>query len=88
MPKLTARIITGDTPTADVDYPPQGRGKDARETRVTGEIREIVIAKDGKSQFGIHILDNGEIILTDYGPMCFETAVPQNLRLVPTRPWS
>ena len=64
-----------------------GWGDDGNEAKITGQVKEIRVDRNGKSQFGIRILDNGEIIITDYGHMCFETSVPQNVRFKPARPW-
>lgn len=64
-----------------------GWGDEGSETTIKGPVKEIRVDRNGKSQFGIRILDNGEIIITDYGHMCFEASVPQNVRFKPARPW-
>lgn len=84
--KLTLEVICLDKAEVDEEYV-SGWGDDASQTNITGQVRKIIITKDGESQFGIRINDDGSIIITDYGHMCFETSVPQNLELTPAHPW-
>ena len=76
-----------ETPTVGLPHFVTGWGEEGSETTVEGQVKEIRVDRNGEAQFGIQILDDGQIILTDYGHMCFKTAVPRNLRFVPTRPW-
>ena len=84
---LTVEIICLDKAEATDREPLTGWGEDASQINVTGKIRELMIKKDGDYQFAIRINDDGSIIITDHGHMCFETDVPQNLRLKPYHTW-
>ena len=83
---LKIEIICADKAEVDEEYL-DGWGDDATQTNVSGKIMKLIITKDGKSQFGIRILDDGSIIITDYGHMCFETSMPRNLEFTPHHPW-
>ena len=65
----------------------KGYGDKAESVTVTGGVMDVKILRDGKAQFGLHIAGDGQVVLTDYGGMSFQTFVPQNLVLTPLRPW-
>ena len=78
---------TDGRPAIAESSPRQEFGDDGTDTVVTGEIRRLVITRDGKSQFGISIGDDGRIILSDYGNMGFQTLIPGSVQYIPMNPW-
>lgn len=63
-----------------------GWGDQGQDLCVHGAIAEIRVSRNGQSEFSLRILPSGDLILTNYQG-AYDTAVPQNLRLVPSRTW-
>jgi len=74
--RVHVKATTTDTPTTEEQYA-SGWGNNARETTVTGDVRQITIEVDEDNRFGITV-DDGRIILTTYG-RALSMLVPQNL---------
>lgn len=83
-----AHIITSESCEGKVTKA-WGYGENAHEMKIStkGTIMNFRITLNGESQFGIHINEHGRLIITDYGSMCFEAAVPNNFTLEPRRKW-
>ena len=62
-----------------------GWGEGVSRAKVAGRPLEIRIDRNGKAQFGIRVTEDGGLIITDYGSLCWETFVPQNIRFMPGR---
>lgn len=86
-PALTVVVTCLDQPDIGTPREASGWGDDATETAVRGAVQEITISREGESQIGIRIMDTGEIVITDFGHLCYEMDVPRNVRFVPARPW-
>lgn len=83
---LALRVITQGVPVVKTDKA-RNWGDSARETRIQGTVLEVAVERDNELQFGLRIMENGRLILTDYAHMGYQTSVPQNLTLEPTHPW-
>ncbi len=84
--KLTVKVIATDKMTAGEMVRADGWGEQATTTELSGEIAQLIILKDGESQFGIRILEDGSIIITSYRTY-YTHYVNQNLHLNNERPW-
>jgi len=78
MRKLEVQVACFDKPDIVIN-PTNGLGEYATETTVVGEVRQIIIEKDGKPQFGFCIQEDGTLVFTDYANMGFRTTVSNNL---------
>lgn len=85
--QMSIEVIVKENPKLVQTKKASGWGDNAHTVNVTGEIRKITISRDGESQIGIRIEDDGTITITDYSNRGYETSVPQNLTLTPRRPW-
>ena len=65
----------------------RGWGKEATLTLVEGFPMSITIVRDGDPQITFRILEDGEIIITDHGHLCYTRRASMNERLYPERPW-
>ena len=65
-----------------------GWGDHGSKTLIVGDVQEIRVDRNGQLQFGFRIMADGRIIITQYGNLCLQVAVPQNVSLVPARPWT
>jgi hypothetical protein len=86
-PELKIELTATEPIKAGEPVDASGWGDDAQSIEVTGKVAEINIVKDGKSQFGIYISDDGAIIITDYGNMMFQLELSKSLRFTPYKPW-
>lgn len=84
--RLTVEVITTDTPTTEIKSI-SGWGDNAHNTNVTGEVQYFSVLKDGKRQFGFHILENGTLHFTDYANMCYQLTISNGTVLEPMAPW-
>jgi hypothetical protein len=86
-PELKIELTATEPVKAGEPEHASGWGDDAQSIEVTGKVAEIKVTKDGKSQFGLRIQDDGSLVLTDYGNMLFQLDAGSNLWLTPYRPW-
>jgi hypothetical protein len=87
MKPLSIVVSCADHPLVGLPEHTTGWGEDGSETTLTGEVKQILVDRDGESQFSIRILGDGQIIITDYTMGGFQTDIPRNLRLKPGRQW-
>ena len=63
-----------------------GWGEDGCELCVVGPVADIRVSQAGESKFSLRIFEDGTLVLTSYYGV-YNTGVPQNLTLRPSRPW-
>ena len=76
-----------EPPVVDAPAPAPGWGDDGTHTSIHGAVREIRVARGGAVQFGLRILEDGSVIMTDYANMAFRLDAPRSLLLEPGNPW-
>jgi len=86
-PELNLQIVSTDEIQIGKPQRGSGWGELSQEFFCKGRIVQMVIDKDGQSKVGFHILEDGSIIITDYGNMCFTFELSKNLTLKAERPW-
>ncbi len=85
-PVLSLSVVTLDCPDLANNYA-TGYGDKAHETLIHGKVTNLQILKDGKPQIGIHIREGGGLVITDYAGMGFQSEMPRNFELYPSRGW-
>ncbi len=85
-PELTLSVVSLDIAEISTNHA-NGWGEKAIETQIHGKVVNLQILKKGDPQIGIQIQDNGGLIITDYGGMCFKSIMPQNFHLYPASGW-
>jgi len=84
--KVLEVVLTSTGPMKSKMTAGVGWGEESCEVCLVGSVADIRVSRDGKSVFSLRILPDGRLILTSY-QSGYETYVPQNLSLIPTRPW-
>jgi hypothetical protein len=64
----------------------RGWGDGGQDLCVSGPIANILVSRNGQSEFSLRILGDGRLIFTNYRGL-YETTVTPNLMLRPDRPW-
>ncbi len=86
--QITVKITAIDSiKISEVNKRIDGWGDEASGVDVSGKIVAMMVEKNGQSQFGVRILEDGSIIVTNYRGQ-YRTTVETNLRLENQRPWT
>ena len=78
--------VNSCSPVSIEEFNEDGWGENTSHAKVTGEIAQITVHKDGKTIVGFNILSDGSIVITSYSGY-YSFNVPQNLHLQNDREW-
>ena len=89
MSQQTIEVVITATDTMDIKGPEEniGWGKNGCDLCVVGPVANIRVSQGGEDGFSLRIFGNGTLTLTSHQGV-YETDVPRNLTLCPSRPWA